>query len=372
MLPYSPLHHLLLAGWDRPLVMTSGNRSDEPQCIDNDDARERLRGIADALLLHDRDIVNRVDDSVARVMDGAPRLLRRARGYAPAPLTLPESMRALPPVLAMGGELKNTLCLLRDGQAVLSQHLGDLHDAGTAREFERTIALYRELYQHRPAAIAVDAHPGYHASQVGRQLARELDVPLIEVQHHRAHIASVLADNDWPADSGAVLGIALDGSGYGDDGTVWGGEWFVGGYRELRRVARLAPVPLPGGAKAILEPWRMLFAHLDAAFGWEQFLREHDDLPIARDLARRPVDLLRRMTAGGLNAPRTSSCGRLFDAVAAALGICADGIAYEGQAAIELETRWRGAVALQWAITIRLIRIVGERCDSSRCGKSSV
>jgi hydrogenase maturation protein HypF len=339
MLPYSPLHHLLLSDWDWPLVMTSGNRSDEPQCIDNDDARTRLAGIADALLLHDREIVNRVDDSVARVMDGAPRLLRRARGFAPAPLTLSETMAALPPVLAMGGELKNTLCLLQDGQAVLSQHLGDLHDAATAREFEETIRLYRRLYEHRPAAIAVDAHPGYHASQVGRQLGAELGVPVIEVQHHRAHIAAVLADNAWPADGPPVLGIALDGSGYGDDGTIWGGEWFVGAYTHLRRVAHLRPVPLPGGSKAILEPWRMLFAHLDAAFGWDDFQARFGRLHLARELAERPIDLLRRMTAGGLNAPLTSSCGRLFDAVAAALGICVERIAYEGQAAIELETR---------------------------------
>lgn len=339
MLPYSPLHHLLLADWDRPLVMTSGNRSEEPQCIDNDDARRRLAGIADALLLHDRDIVNRVDDSVARIMDGAPRLLRRARGYAPAPLTLPAGMAGLPPVLAMGGELKNTLCLLQDGQAVLSQHLGDLHDAATAREFEQTIQLYRALYEHLPAAVAVDAHPGYHASQVGRRLGAELGIPIIELQHHRAHIAAVLADNEWPVDAGPVLGIALDGSGWGDDGSVWGGEWLVGGYTGLCRVARLRQVRLPGSSKAILEPWRMLFAHLDAAFGWDAFLEQYGDLPMARDLSARPLDLLRRMLAGGVNAPLTSSCGRLFDAVAAALGICTDGIAYEGQAAIELTTR---------------------------------
>ena len=338
MLPYSPLHHLLLADWDRPLVMTSGNRSEEPQCIDNADARRRLITIADALLLHDRDIVNRVDDSVARVMDGAPRLLRRARGFAPAPLTLPESMAALPPVLALGGELKNTICLLQDGQAVLSQHLGDLQDAATARAFEHTIGLYRALYEHRPAAIVIDAHPGYHASQVGRRLAAELGVPAIELQHHRAHIASVLADNAYPPDGAPVLGIALDGSGFGDDATVWGGEWFVGGYTDLARVACLARVPLPGGTRAILEPWRMLFAHLDAAFGWETFQARFGALDLARDLAERPVDLMRRMTEGQLNTPLTSSCGRLFDAVAAALGICADHIAYEGQAAIELET----------------------------------
>ncbi len=337
MLPYSPLHHLLLADWHRPLVMTSGNRSDEPQCIDNDDARARLAGIADAFLLHDRAIVNRVDDSVVRVMDGAPRLLRRARGFAPAPLTLPPSMAQLPPVLAMGGELKNTLCLLQDGQAVLSQHLGDLHNAATAREFERTIDLYRQLYEHQPTAVVVDAHPSYHASQVGRRLAAELGVPAIELQHHRAHIAAVLADNQWPADGAPVLGIALDGSGYGDDGTVWGGEWLVGGYTDLKRVAHLRKVPLPGGSKAILEPWRMLFAHLDAAFGWDAFVRERSGLALTQDLAARPVALLQRMLASGLNAPLTSSCGRLFDAVAAAVGICTDAIAYEGQAAIELE-----------------------------------
>ncbi len=337
MLPYSPLHHLLLADWDRPLVMTSGNRSDEPQCIDNDDARRRLRVIADALLLHDRDIVNRVDDSVVRLMDGVPRLLRRARGFAPAPLTLPEAMAALPPVLAMGGELKNTLCLLQDGQAVLSQHLGDLHDAATAREFEHTIALYRSLYEHRPAAVAVDAHPSYHASQVGRRLGAELGVPVVELQHHRAHIAAVLADNQWPADGPPVLGLALDGSGYGDDGTIWGGEWLVGGYAHQKRVAHLRPVPLPGGAKAILEPWRMLFAHLHTAFGWDAFVRERATLALAQDLSARPLGLLQRMLAGGINAPLTSSCGRLFDAVAAAVGICPDAIAYEGQAAIALE-----------------------------------
>ncbi|WP_462331096.1 carbamoyltransferase HypF [Thiohalocapsa halophila] len=338
MLPYSPLHHLLLADWDRPLVMTSGNRSDEPQCIDNADARRRLSAIADALVLHDRDIVNRVDDSVARSMDGALRLLRRARGFAPAPLTLPAAMAGLAPVLAMGGELKNAICLLQDGQAVLSQHLGDLHDAATAREFEHTIQLYRRLYEHKPAAVAVDAHPSYHASRVGRGLGAELGVPVIELQHHRAHIAAVLADNQWPADGPPVLGIALDGSGYGDDGSVWGGEWLVGGYVHQRRVAHLRQVPLPGGSKAILEPWRMLFAHLDAAFGWDTFLREHANLPLARHLAARPVGLLQRMLAGGINAPLTSSCGRLFDAVAAAVGICTDAIAYEGQAAIELES----------------------------------
>jgi hydrogenase maturation protein HypF len=337
MLAYSPLHRLLLQDWSVPLVMTSGNSSDEPQCIDNDDATRRLHGLADAFLLHDRAIVNRVDDSVARVMDGSARLLRRARGYAPAPLPLPTCFRSMPSVLALGGELKNTICILRDGQAVLSQHLGDLHEAQTAQEFMRTIALYRELFQHQPEAIAVDLHPGYRASGVGRELAAAEGSPLIEVQHHRAHIAAVLADNQWPIDGGPVVGVALDGSGYGDDGSIWGGEWLVGDYRHLTRAAHLRPVTLPGGTRAILEPWRNLFAQIVATMGWDVFERRFGAIDAAVALRRRPVELLSRMIEGQINSPRTSSCGRLFDAVAAALAICADGIVYEGQAAIELE-----------------------------------
>ncbi len=203
MLPYSPLHRLLLQDWDRPLVMTSGNSSDEPQCIDNDDALERLRPIADGLLLHDRDIVNRVDDSVLRIMDQVPRPLRRARGYAPAPLTLPPGFRSAPPILALGSELKNTVCLLQDGHAVLSQHLGDLSEVKTCLAYEETVALYRRVFEHRPDAVAVDLHPGYRASRFGRDLAIAEGLQLVEVQHHRAHIAAVLADNALAARRGS-------------------------------------------------------------------------------------------------------------------------------------------------------------------------
>lgn len=337
MLPYSPLHHLLLADWDRPLVMTSGNLSEEPQCISNDDAGKRLRGLADYYLLHDREIVNRVDDSVVRVMWGRPRLLRRARGYAPAPVLLPTDFADAKPVLALGGELKNTVCLLKDGQAILSQHLGDLEDARTAEEYERTVNLYGHLFQHQPYALAVDLHPDYRSGHYGRSRAGRDGLALVEVQHHFAHIASVLADNAHPLDAGPVLGIALDGLGFGDDDTLWGGEFLLVDYRGYRRLAHLKPAPLPGGSKAMLEPWRNTYAHLVTHVGWDTFMRDFAGLELAGYLRDKPLQVLAAMLERGINAPSSSSCGRLFDAVAAALGVSRDLVSYEGQAAIELE-----------------------------------
>jgi hydrogenase maturation protein HypF len=345
MLPYSPLHRLLLQDWDRPLVMTSGNRSEEPQCLDNAEARQRLAGLADALLLHDRDILNRVDDAVLRVMDGAPRPLRRARGLAPAPIPLPVGFEDAPAILALGGELKNTLCLLRPGQAILSQHLGDLEDARTAAEFERTLALYQQLFQHEPVAIALDPHPDYRSTLVGRALAADRGIEVIAVQHHFAHIASVLADAAWPLAGDQVLGLAFDGLGWGEDGTLWGGEFLVADYRGWERLGHLCPVPMPGGVRAIREPWRNLYAQIATCLGWETFAATYPELELTRYLAAKPLPILDTMMARGLNSPLTSSCGRLFDAVAAALGLCRDGIAYEGQAAIELETLARMAGA---------------------------
>jgi hydrogenase maturation protein HypF len=338
MLPYSPLHLMLLADWDRPLVMTSGNLSEEPQCIDNADAVERLGGLADVALLHDRAIVNRVDDSVVRWMDGAPRLLRRARGFAPTPIPLPTGFAAAPPVLAMGGELKNTVCLLRDGQAILSQHLGDLEEARTAREYERTIDLYLALFEHRPQRIAVDLHPDYRSSLIGRARAAHAGLPLDQVQHHHAHCAAVMADHGWPLEAGPVLGIALDGLGYGPDGTLWGGEFLVADYRDYRRLGWLRPVPMPGGTRAILEPWRNLLAQIEVCFGWDLFRRRWPGLASTLRLDGRPAPLVRTLMERGLNAPLTSSAGRLFDAVAAAVGRHAERISFEGQAAIALET----------------------------------
>ena len=347
MLPYSPLHHLLLHGWDRPLVMTSGNLSDEPQCIENGDATERLGQIADDFLFHDREIVNRVDDSVVRWMGGATRFIRRARGYAPGSIRLPEGLSPARPVLALGGELKSTLCLIQDGKAILSQHLGDLEEARTAAEYERTLQLYLELFQHRPEFLAVDLHPDYRSSQLGRVWAAREELGLIEVQHHHAHIASVLAENGWPLDGGQVLGIALDGSGYGPDGTLWGGELLLADYCGYSRLGWLRPVPLPGGGRGILEPWRSAYAQIAALLGWDAFVEHYGGLELAEWFGRQPLGVLDRLMERRLNAPLTSSCGRLFDAVAAALGICRERIRYEGQAAIELEALASGAAEVR-------------------------
>ncbi len=338
MLPYSPLHHLLLADWDRPLVMTSGNLSDDPPCLDNAEALERLNGIADYLLLHDRLILNRVDDSVAWVMDGELRLLRRARGYAPAPIALPPGLADSAPILALGGELKNCFCLIRAGEAILSPHLGDLDQARTAAEYRALLGLYAELFDHWPQILAIDLHPDYHPSQLGRDWARREDLALVAVQHHHAHLAAVLADNGWPRTAGPVLGILLDGLGWGEDGTLWGGEFLIGDYRSYQRVAHLKPVPMPGGWLAIREPWRNLLAQLESAGGWQSWQSRYPRLAPIQRLADRPSALLVRFMAQGINAPLTSSAGRLFDAVAAAVGLCGERLNYEGQAACALET----------------------------------
>ncbi len=345
MLPYSPLHQLLLAGWDRPLVMTSGNLSEEPQCIGNADAEDRLRPLADFFLLHDRDIVNRVDDSVVRWMDGGPRLLRRARGYAPSPLPLPDAFAAAPPILALGGELKSTFCVLEHGLAVLSQHLGDLEDARTFAEYERTVALYLELFAHRPQRLVVDAHPEYRATRFGRAWAKREGLPVDTVQHHHAHVAAVLAENGWLPDRGRVLGVVLDGLGYGADGTLWGGEFLAADYTQCTRLAHLAPTAMPGGVRSILEPWRNTVAQLAAHVGWDAFRRDFGDLPLADALAGKPVGALLAMIRRGINSPLASSCGRLFDAVAAAADVCPDRVSYEGEAAIALEA----ALEEDWA-----------------------
>ena len=338
MLPYAPLHHLLLQELDEPLVMTSGNRSDEPQCVDNGEARSRLGGIADAFLLHDRDIVNRLDDSVVQIADGKARLLRRGRGYAPASLPLPPGMAGSPSVLAMGGELKNTFCLLQDDRLILSQHLGDLENAPTLKDYRRSLGLYRDLFQHRPAMIAVDRHPDYLSTQHGQALAETEGLPCVPVQHHHAHIAACLAEHGWPVEGPKVLGIALDGLGMGEDGALWGGEFLLCDYADSRRLAGFVPVPMLGGTAAMREPWRNAYAHLRLVLGWETLVREYGHTEIVRFLQSKPLATLERMWTQRLNSPPASSCGRLFDAVAAIIDVCRDAAAYEGQAACELES----------------------------------
>lgn len=337
MLPYTPLHHLLLARLPHPLVMTSGNRSDEPQAVDNAEAAERLAGIADAWLMHDRAIVNRLDDSVMRFSGSDAQVLRRGRGLAPAPIPLAPSFGDAPPVLAMGGQLKSAFCLLREGSAILSQHMGDLEQPAARAGHRTNLTRYRELFRFDPAVVAVDTHPDYAATVDGSGLARQTGARLLPVQHHHAHFAAVLAEHGVDPDDDASLGIILDGLGHGDDGTLWGGEVLVGGFRHVRRAAHFAPVPLPGGARAMVEPWRNLVAHLHAAFGG-QWTAAISGTPVARLLADMPIDTTMHMIERGTNSPLSSSAGRLFDAVAAALGVRLDRQRYEGQAAMELET----------------------------------
>ena len=337
MLPTTPLHMLMLKRMNRPVVMTSGNLADEPQVIDDNQAVERLGQIATYAIVHDRRIANRVDDSVARVVGGRPRLLRRARGYAPAPIALPPGFAAAPDLLAMGGELKSTFCLVKDGEAILSQHQGDLEDAATFDDYRKNLALYETLFDHAPVALVADKHPEYLSSKLARQWAETRALPLIEVQHHHAHVASCLAENGRPLDMPPVLGIALDGLGWGEDGTIWGGEFLLADYRRYQRLGAFKPVAMPGGAQAVREPWRNLYAHLVAEMGWPAFAMNYADLDVHADLVRRPRETLDAMIRAGVNAPKASSCGRLFDAVAAALDVCRHRQAYEGQAAARLE-----------------------------------
>jgi hydrogenase maturation protein HypF len=326
MLPYAPLHHLLLENFDGPLVMTSGNVSDEPICYRDEEAGCRLGGIADYLLLHDRPVHMRTDDSVARVSRGRETILRRARGYAPAPVKT--TFKFERQILACGAELKNTFCLARGRHAFISHHIGDLENLETLRSFQQGIEHFKRLFYLQPEVIAYDLHPEYLSTKYA--LALEDIETRVGVQHHHAHIASCMADNRI---EGEVVGVAFDGLGFGADGRLWGGEFFVADFNDAERVAHLDYVPMPGGAKAIREPWRMAAVYLERAFG-DDFLNL--DLPFVRNMDRKVWTTLRRMSATGTNSPETSSMGRLFDAVSSLLGL-RNAVNYEGQAAIELE-----------------------------------
>jgi hydrogenase maturation protein HypF len=337
MLPTTPLHLLLLRRMDHPVVMTSGNLTDEPQVIDDNEALARLGGIAEFALMHDRVIAVRLDDSVVRVVDAAPRILRRGRGYAPGVISLPVGFETAPELLAVGGELKCTFCLLKDGKAILSQHIGDLEDARTFDDYRRNIDHYAALFDHTPTALAADSHPEYLSSKYARARARETGLALIEVQHHHAHVAACLAENGRALDAPPVLGIVLDGLGWGDDGTIWGGEFLLADYRTAQRCGTFKPVAMPGGAAAIREPWRNLYAHLMAEMGWAEFTTDFSAHELCAYLSCKPRALLDAMIRDAINTPTASSCGRLFDAVAAALGICRERQGHEGEAASRLE-----------------------------------
>jgi hydrogenase maturation protein HypF len=323
MLPYTPLHHLLLAGVGRPIVLTSGNVSDEPIAYVDEEALGRLGGIADWFLTHDRPIHVRADDSVVRAFGGRELPLRRSRGFAPQPLGLPWPFPRH--VLACGAELKHTFCLAKGVHAFVSHHVGDLENYETHRSFTEGVEHFRRLFAVEPEVVAHDLHPEY----LSTKYALELDgVELEGVQHHHAHVAACLADN---GEAGPVIGVAFDGLGYGPDGTIWGGELLVADLESFRRVGHLEVVPMPGGTAAIKEPWRMAAAWLDTAFG--------DQVPERLDVVDRHRDRWEQVVAlgrSGTASPTTSSAGRLFDAVAAILGV-RDAINYEGQAAVELE-----------------------------------
>jgi hydrogenase maturation protein HypF len=326
MLPYTPLHYLLLENAQGPLVMTSGNISDEPICYTDVEARERLETIADYLLLNDRRIHMRNDDSVARVVDGREMILRRSRGNAPAPVST--SFKFAREILACGAELKNTFCLARGHHAFLSHHIGDLENLETLRSFEQGIKHFQRLFHLRPEVIAHDLHPEYLSTKYA--LSADEHLTRIGVQHHHAHVASCMADNRI---EGECIGVAMDGLGFGTDGRMWGGEFFVADFREAERIAHLDYVPMPGGAKAIREPWRMAAVYLRRAVG-DDFLNLK--IPFTQNADARACRTLSRMAATGTNSPQTSSMGRLFDALAALLDL-KHVVNYEGQAAIALE-----------------------------------
>ncbi|MGE5255419.1 MAG: carbamoyltransferase HypF [Hyphomicrobiales bacterium] len=324
MLPYTPLHHLLLSHGFSAMVMTSGNLSEEPIAIDNEEAFVRLADIADAFLVHNRDIYLRSDDSVVRRAAGETRFLRRSRGYVPVPVFLRQT---LPPVLACGAELKNTVCISKGGQAFISQHIGDLENLATYEFFQKTIAHMQRILDVRPEIIACDMHPDYLSTRWAEEQA---DIPKVSVQHHHAHIVSCMAEHKL---EGAVIGVSCDGTGYGPDGTVWGGEVLVADVQNFERAAHLVCVPMPGGAAAIKEPWRMAVSYLKDAFDGGLW---GIDLPVLREAGADKVRLMVEMMDKRINSPLTSSLGRLFDGVAAIAGLRSR-VSYEGQAAMELE-----------------------------------
>ncbi|TET88063.1 MAG: carbamoyltransferase HypF, partial [Dehalococcoidia bacterium] len=329
MLPYTPLHHLLLREANLPLLMTSGNLSEEPIARDNDEALRRLGNIADYFLLHNRDICAKYDDSVYIVEQCAPQAIRRARGYAPYPISLPFKARQ---VLACGAEEKNTFCLTKDQHAFLSQHIGDMENEETLDHFQSTIELYQRLFRIEPEIIAYDLHPEYLSTKYALELKAQggQGLRFVPVQHHHAHLVSCLVENNAQQ---PAIGVAFDGTGYGADGTIWGGEFLVADWKRFERAGHLEYAPMPGGAAAINKPYRMALGYLYTLLGQEVSL---EGLPILSQLDPEEIAIIKRQLERGLNTPPTSSAGRLFDAISAIAGVCGV-VDYQAQAAVELE-----------------------------------
>ncbi len=351
LLPYTPLHHLLLAAAGRPLVMTSGNLTDEPIAFEDDDAVRRLGAIADLFLLHDRPIASRCDDSVARVVAGRPLVLRRARGFVPRPVRVDRRFRR--PVLGVGAQLKNACCLARGDEAVLGPHVGDLDGLETYAAFEASVARLEAFLALRPEALACDLHPLYLSTRYARERAAALGVPLVEVQHHHAHAAAAIAEHGL---DGPVLALAWDGTGLGTDGTAWGGELLLVERGRFERLATFRPVRLAGGDRAIREPWRVALAALDDALGPEAPL---DALPLFRAVDRKERDIVLRMLASGVNSPAAHGAGRAFDA-AGALALARPVARFEGQVALALDAAAEGGSAPPYPFDLDLARPVEE------------
>jgi len=336
MLPYTPLHHILLKDTELPLVMTSGNLSEEPIAKDNNEALKRLSGIADYFLIHNRDIYSRYDDSVAIVERGTSQLVRRARSYAPYPIHLTFKCRQ---VLACGAEMKNTFCLTRDNYAFLGQHIGDMENMETLEHFDNTISLYKRLFRIEPEIIAYDLHPDYLSTKYAQELSKSSNIKLIPVQHHHAHIASCMADNKLES---SVIGVAFDGTGMGSDGYIWGGEFLVADYCSFDRVGHLEYLPLPGGDAAIKRPYRTAVGYVLSLLGKDTLRAiiasgaKHPRVAFIGEVSEIEIGIIKHQIESGLNSPLTSSMGRLFDAVSALMNIRGE-IDYEGQAAVELE-----------------------------------
>lgn len=330
MLPYTPLHYLLMEpaeGYPGVLVMTSGNMSEEPIAYNNEQAREQLGRLADAFLFHNREIQTRLDDSLVEVNAKRIYHIRRSRGYAPLPLVLPLE---LPQILATGAELKNTFCLTRDNYAFVSHHIGDMENLETTTAYENAIAHYQDIFRIQPEMITCDMHPDYFATRYAEERSKQESLPLVKVQHHHAHLAACLAENGWTSDE-SVLGVCLDGTGYGTDGAIWGGEFLLGNYIGYKRLYHLRYIPLPGGDQATRFPYRTALAHLwSAGFPWE------NDLPPVFQCTSEQLKILEKQLQSNINCLPTSSMGRLFDAVASLTGIRQQ-VNYEAQAAIEME-----------------------------------
>ncbi len=324
MLPYTPLHHLLFDDSLRVLVMTSANLSEEPIVTGNREAVSRLQSIADAFLFHNRDIHTRVDDSVARVFAGRERILRRSRGYAPHPVTLSFPVAE---ILACGAELKNTFCLTKQHHAFLSQHIGDLENYETLVFYRETLDRMQQLFRIAPSVVAYDLHPQYLSTKLALEMT---DLPQIGVQHHHAHIASCMAENGI---TDKVIGVAFDGTGFGTDGKIWGGEFLVADFHGFERRAHFRYIPLAGGDRAVREPWRLGLSYLHDTYGAQL---DSIDLPLLRRIAPKKIATVRSMIERRINTVETSACGRLFDAVASIAGV-RDEVNFEAQAAIELE-----------------------------------